>query len=221
MKGMIAISLLAYLIAPHDRVSSAEANWQPSARAEKWDIRYSPGMPEHPVQDGKGWRFSFPQYDGALPCDPRVVCPSIGYITTAAVGPLRGQSIKMIVEITGLAKVQYQLEPSNTCFSAPKMRLLIQRQNDEFTQEFYRWWSNPKALLLIPGRHSITVPLTPDQWSSVSGKNGEFAHEEFYAALEDVGNIGMTFGGGCFFGHGVNVSGGQVMFAVREFAISR
>jgi uncharacterized membrane protein YedE/YeeE len=55
----------------------------------------------------------------------------------------------------------------------------------------------------------------------VFGKKGEIAREEFSLALEDVENIGMTFGGGCFFGHGVNVTGGQASFAVTEFSISR
>jgi hypothetical protein len=34
----------------------------------------------------------------------------------------------------------------------------------------------------------------------------------FAATLASVSQIGMTFGGGCFFGHGVNVSGGTAAF---------
>ena len=33
------------------------------------------------------------------------------------------------------------------------------------------------------------------------------------AALQD-GNVGMTFGGVCFAGHGVNISGGTARFSV-------
>ena len=76
-------------------------------------------------------------------------------------------------------------------------------------------------ITLAQGEHSIIVPLTPDQWSSVFGKNGYAAKEEFYEALEDLGNIGMTFGGSCFFGHGVNVSGGPTMFILKEFVFLR
>jgi hypothetical protein len=32
-------------------------------------------------------------------------------------------------------------------------------------------------------------------------------------------NVGFTFGGGCFFGHGVSVSGGKAKFYVTSFTI--
>jgi hypothetical protein len=34
---------------------------------------------------------------------------------------------------------------------------------------------------------------------------------------ENVGNIGMTFGGGCFAGHGVNISGGTARFSLTSY----
>ncbi len=74
---------------------------------------------------------------------------------------------------------------------------------------------------LATGQHSITVPLTPDQWSSVLGKKGSAAPLEFAEALRGVDKVGMTFGGGCFFGHGVNVSGGEATFTLKDFAIAR
>ena len=223
MRGAGAILFLAVLAACSGEESRADADWQPSLQADKWDIRYSPGMAEHPRQEETGWRFSFPRYDGALPCEDHLgpACPSVHYVTTRAGGPLRGQSITMTIEISGAATFRYRLERSNTCNTPATVRLLIQRRNDDLTKEFYRWWSNPKALALRPGEQTVTVPKTPDQWSSVFGKKGEVAREDFSLALEDAENIGMTFGGGCFFGHGVNVTGGQATFAVTEFSISR
>jgi hypothetical protein len=100
-------------------------------------------------------------------------------------------------------------------------RLLWRRGEVAYTKEFYRWWSNPLAIKLAEHQHSINVPLTPDQWSSVFGKKGDAAPSEFATALKDVENIGMTFGGGCFFGHGVNISGGEATFTLKASAIVR
>ena len=48
---------------------------------------------------------------------------------------------------------------------------------------------------------------------------GERNGSGFKELLGKMGNIGLTFGGGCFFGHGVNVSGGSAKFIVTGFAI--
>ena len=37
--------------------------------------------------------------------------------------------------------------------------------------------------------------------------------------LKNMGHIGVTFGGGCFFGHGVNVSGGAARFIMTRFEL--
>jgi hypothetical protein len=69
----------------------------------------------------------------------------------------------------------------------------------------------------------MTVPLTPDQWSSVYGKPGNLNATTlagFHDALTNLGHVGMTFGGGCFAGHGVNVSGGSARFALISYSIS-
>jgi hypothetical protein len=139
---------LALLTAPVANRGAADENWQPSVQANEWNIRFSPGMPEYPKQDGDGWRFSFPQYEGRFPCED--LCPSVGYVTSRALGPLRGRSITMKFEIIGPGIFEYRLEPDNTCWRAATVRLLIQRRGDDFTKESYRWWSDPDAIILSP-----------------------------------------------------------------------
>ncbi len=199
------------------------SDWQPAMTAESWDFLFNPGMPEHPRQAGEGWEFSFPRYEGPLPCRDSLArdCPSVHYLVTQAGGPLLGYYMAMTVEITGSPEFRYKLRSNNTCDAPASVRILIQRKDDDYTKEFHRWWSNPQAIRLAAGQHSINVPLTPDQWSSVLGKKGDAAPREFAAALEDVEYIGMTFGGGCFFGHGINVSGGEATFALKAFAVVR
>jgi hypothetical protein len=48
------------------------------------------------------------------------------------------------------------------------------------------------SVALADGEYTMTVELSPDQW---------------------------TFGGGCFFGHGLNVSGGGARFIMTRFEL--
>jgi hypothetical protein len=126
---------------------------------------------------------------------------------------------------TGAPSFNYILSLDNTCATPATVRLFLERKNDDFSEEFYRWWAHTISydLQATPGNITLTVPLTPDQWSSVYGKTGNddaAALAGFRDALQNLGNVGMTFGGGCFFGHGVNVSGGSARFALINYTIS-
>jgi hypothetical protein len=83
-------------------------------------------------------------------------------------------------------------------------------------------WSNPIAQPLAVGRRTLTVPVAPSQWSSVLGKVGNVdgvARAGFESAVRNVSSLGLTFGGGCFFGHGVNVQGGTARFVLVNYEI--
>jgi hypothetical protein len=126
---------------------------------------------------------------------------------------------------TGAPTFNYAMDSDNTCTTPATVRLFLERRNDNFSAEFYRWWANPTAYDLQPtsGNVTLTVPLAPDQWSSVYGKAGNYdatARAGFQDALTDLERVGMTFGGGCFFGHGVNVSGGTARFVLIDYTVS-
>jgi hypothetical protein len=60
------------------------------------------------------------------------------------------------------------------------------------------------------------------QWTSVFGKKanvGAPATAGFKQAIANLGKVGFAFGGGCFFGHGVRVSGGSAKFAVTSYVV--
>jgi hypothetical protein len=64
--------------------------------------------------------------------------------------------------------------------------------------------------------------LQAGNWSSVNGRFGnENAETRFGVekALLNVTRLGLTFGGGCSFGHGIRVSAGAASFALAEYAI--
>lgn len=94
--------------------------------------------------------------------------------------------------------------------------------NNNGSGPYDRWWSNPRAFTLAAGSGSISVPLKSMNWSSVNGAFGNAdidTNFQFQRALLNVSRLGVTFGGGCSFGHGVNIRGGSASFALTDYRI--
>ena len=188
-----------------------------SMASSQWTFRFSPGMPATPSPSDNGWQFAFPGSNG------------VHYLTTGQRPPTASQSItaSIAIETTGSPFFEYHTEAANTCDSPAAVRLFFQRRGDDMSGdgafEFYRWWSNPVAYQLGSGLISLTGDLTDaSQWTSVFGQSGAGANETaFRAALADLGAVGFTFGGGCFFGHGVYVTpgSGQAIFKASRYVI--
>jgi hypothetical protein len=100
------------------------------------------------------------------------------------------------------------------------VRLFLQQRGDTLTaQEPYkRWWSVP-YVELHEGESTLSVAVSPDQWTSVFGQGGAEVPNEFSTAISKLGNVGFTFGG-TFAGHGVFVTGGSARFGLKEFSVS-
>ena len=188
-----------------------------SLNADNWDIAYSQGVPPHPIANpGGGWYFDFPVGKDGI------------HLVTTKVSGYASSEMQATVEITALsgALFDFTKEPANTCPTPPASHLYFQRRGDDRTgygaTEFYRWFSNPNKLVLKAGKVTLAVPFDPAQWPSVFGKFGNAnaeANKGFKAALKDVANVGSTFGGGCFFGHGAFVTNGTARFIVTEFKV--
>jgi hypothetical protein len=126
------------------------------------------------------------------------------------------------VVATGTPKFNFMFETGNTCANPAHARLSFARTGWSKGAEFYRWWANSNAYELAPGGVTLAIPLTPSQWSSVFGKLGSqdtASLDGFRSALKDVAQVGLVFGGGCFFGHGVSVSGGSAKFIMTNYSI--
>jgi len=145
---------------------------------------------------------------------------SVHYLETTHNGSIAGaMSITVEVITTGHPTFNYELNSDNTCISPANARPIIDTGGDG---EFDRWWSNPVAYdLTVGGTLTLTVPLRPHYWSSVLGKFGDqdaTTLAGYDQALKNANNVGLTFGGGCFFGHGVSVSGGTAQFKILTFS---
>jgi hypothetical protein len=202
-----------------------------------WNIRYSPGMPAKPnTAPSGGWVFSFPlAAPGVCPAPPTTgpnfnisTCPHIDYVTATYITPIAGSSVSMTFSIAvgPNTTFDYHTAANNTCVNPANFRLMIERADDAgLYQRYYRWWSHDVSYQLqsTDGSLTLTVPLTPDRWSSVLGEIGSAsaaATAGFADTLKNVGLIGITFGGGCFFGHGVYLNSGNATFTVSDFRIN-
>jgi hypothetical protein len=181
----------------------------------------------HLVQTPEGWlAFDFP----VVPADPYAANDStMNYLYTKRSRITATQQhnvvITMVAVPTSGAPVFNFRQTGNECTSPATARPFFWSDSGSKWGEFQRWWSNPTAYQLqAGGEHTVTVPLNPGAWSSVFGKRGDFDEASlagFTEAIATMKHVGVTFGGGCFFGHGVNVSGGTARFILKSYAIER
>jgi hypothetical protein len=173
-------------------------------------------MPPHPSLADVGWSFDFPR---GTKCEIKHHCSGVHYVTTPYRKPITADAtltISFRIVTQGEVKFNYRLEASNTCSSPASVRAFLQRADDDLYAANGRFWSNPVATRLASGSFTMAIKLRPDQWTNVEGERDR---KGFETLLDNVGDIGITFGGGCFFGHGVNIEGGSATFVMNSFAI--
>lgn len=213
---------------------------QPSMDGANWDIRYSPHMPLHPTnlppQFG-GWSFNFtpapmgvcPAADTQPPNFDQSPCPHVDYVTTNYVHNLStAVSVTMTLEVsvTQGTTFDFHTQFENTCGGVATVRFLLEHTGDSSLNHVnYRYWSNPTSFTLASTglqAYTMTVNIDPSLWSNVDGQFGTANLSAWGALLRNIGKVGMTFGGGCFFGHGVYVNPptGAAQFQVRSFTFN-
>lgn len=162
------------------------------------------------------WGFTFPTDPGKA-----------GYLLHNHTASITQQKLKIVGEVicsTPAPTFDFKTEASNTGTTPANFRFLLWRKGRSTSNEFDRWWSNADCVYLAPGVFSLEAPLTPDKWSSALGKMGNLDGASlagFNAAKQYIGDIGITFGGGSFFGHGVRLvpNTGTANFVCTEFTL--
>ncbi len=190
-----------------------------------WTLWFSPG-----VTLGAGPSFNFPTWVSSCPGPTgfNQTCPAVHYLVNRGGVLLSGQSVIMTATVAG-SSPQWNYNnienDGNTCVAPATVRFFIQEAGDDWSGNgafaYYRWWST-QAIPLQLGTFTLTVPLIPGDWSSVMGAQGDSspaATAGFNQALASAQAIGMTFGGGCFYGHGVDLTGGSATFTVDGFTV--
>jgi hypothetical protein len=175
-------------------------------------------MPPHATpQTGGGWYFDFPT-------DPNSVHYVLAAVNMAASNYV---DASILVTTTGTPVFVYNLQLDNTCVYPAHVRFLLQEKGDDLSgtngKQYFRWWSNSVAYQLTSGPANLSASLTDlSQWTGVFGEKANAsaaATVGFKEAVKNLGNVGFSFGGGCFYGHGVRVSGGDARFAVTSYRV--
>jgi hypothetical protein len=209
MRHALRLSLAIALIAGcggGGNVLVAPDNATLSLDASKWEFFYSPNMPQHPAQEGASLSFVFPLADG------------VHYLLTRYGGSLADKAeITFSASIAAIPPTEFTYSPNGCDYVPANARIMIQRDGDDLVADYGRWWATV-GWRLQNGSIVMTVPLTPEHWSSVNGRLGDTVPDAFADALAHVGNIGLTFGGGCFFGHGAWATG-PARFALTNFGV--
>jgi hypothetical protein len=86
------------------------------------------------------------------------------------------------------------------------------------------WWSNPYSVVLTDGQWivSATIDSAGANWSDYNGQFGNVdsaTTAAFLAAAANVQDIGLSFGGGCFFANGVGAPDGLGTFTLNTYTV--
>jgi hypothetical protein len=203
MKALLIVLAALISIAVWKKDSGLATMTTNSAATSGWSIRYSPGMPPSLSQNADGsYYVDLPHQDG------------LHYVVQGAQGNPTGKMITIKFELVGTGELLAS-DPGETCPCS--VSLYLQQQGDT-ADEFKRWWSH-KIPLNQQGEASVVV--SPENWTQVFGKRGIDFLQQFQAATSQLANIGFTFGGTSFAGHGIYVKqgSGSVRFVLKEYSI--
>lgn len=164
-----------------------------------------------------GIYFDFPV--SLLP-DPLANPPWDGYLLTSLYNPKRligtkitGTHLVFVFKVMATPNVlwNHMSDPDNTGPDPAKLTPYISRFNPMYNSwDGSRWWAGACRWALSGGDMVVLdVPLDPDYWSDTYGHPAtldDMHRLNFTGTLNNCWYLGVTFGGGSFFGHGVNIS---------------
>lgn len=179
----------------------------------------------HPVyNNGNGITVDFPQTTWAALIDKQ---PCLNYIICSTKG-LSGQKLRVTfkIEATPGTVFNYRTNPNNQ--SGPGYpgvaRMFMQRKGDNWGAEGvyqqYRYWYVPKSVNLSSSTLTLEVDFNPANWSDIYAAKGSQYPDRFAACMKEAAYVGITLGGGSFYGHGVNTIDGTAKITILELTIS-
>ena len=174
---------------------------------QDWYIFYSADMPVHPSPNAEGaWSFQFP------------ISGHVNYIETPFNATTTLHNVQMTFKVDSKGPRYEVMDPEDILPAT--VHIFFEQQNDDLTTPNGRWWADSSGYNL--GSHdgetiTVTVPLDPSQWSNVY--DDPIDPQSFYAALKNVGWIGVTCGGQYFWGHGVALGSGTAVYTLVDFHV--
>ncbi|HVR46748.1 MAG TPA: hypothetical protein VMT95_08985 [Candidatus Binatia bacterium] len=124
-------------------------------------------------------------------------------------GDLTGKNLTDTITVSGATDV-FVTQNGGGCGNPPAVRFYFDTPGFAYTNF---WWSNPVSYVLANGTMTLTAPLSdPTQWSDWNGQVGNTVPNEFAAAVSKVQDVGLSFGGDCFFENGAAAASGSALF---------
>ncbi len=112
----------------------------------------------------------------------------------------------------------WKTQTDNTCNNTPaSVRPMFVAWYQGPFQSSDEWWAN-QSFPLTPETRDLQVPMAPTNWFNMNGWHANIAPstlKAFNFAVANVESYGMSFGGGCFAGHGVSTLGGTARIEVH------
>lgn len=128
------------------------------------------------------------------------------------------------IKVSPGAHVNYMSDPDNlTGPPPPYVSAMISQGTglppNDFAFETWRWWNTATRLEFknTNGVAKLDVALDPSQWIDVYGHRATESPEYLAAFRQTVAQpigINLTLGGGNFYGHGLNVTGGTASIRI-------
>ena len=223
MRGLRAGAFGALMLIGLGTTAHAE-DFSSSRTAKKWKVTEYHGQGLRPGQSpaavlaegGIGMAFTTEPNTALLTTTDR------GYVGTL-LGDLTGQTVFAELGIVNADTPTYIFYPDG-CSTPANVRLYFRTKQKALGESQY-WWSNPTSIslaqLTLLGSTTFDVDLDPALWSDRAGHFGSDPGytEAFEAAVSDVVEIGVSFGGGCHFAFGVGVSSGSATFQLTELSV--
>jgi hypothetical protein len=146
-------------------------------------------------------------------------------------GNLTGKTMTATLSVGYSGRVTYGFEGSsmNACGAPANARLFISTDAGTYSpntagrNETAYWWSNPGNITLNTQRSGVTlsVPVAPGKWSDANGHLSSSSPyiAGFNRAVANVKQIGISFGGGCYFDVGIGVANGAGSFTLNSVSV--
>lgn len=204
---------------------SQKSGWQIVTVQFPGDIQQFYSLSSYPqgagtTADGGLW-LNLPSYTTA---EQAAVSPNVNrlWYLYPTHGSLTGQSnitYSFNTTATGNPSFFWQTEPVNNCTGTPAgvHPMFVAFYTGAFVPTV-EWWSNPYYYPLGTNTQSLQIPISPNSWSD---EQGHFANSSdaslaaFNSAMGNINTLGVSFGGGCFTGHGVSVVGGTARIEIH------
>jgi hypothetical protein len=188
----------------------------PQPLPSSWQITHS----SQPVPVVSGDSFDFPA------CAPNATSTWVSYFELPFTQDISAlNSISVAYTMTGTNSPTFDHSTANNVSTGPAaIYLLLHRAGDDLSgvgsMAYYRWFGpilkDPPVYPLDFGTHTLTLNLQDLlSWASLADQQWQW----FQDAKSHLGSIGVVFGGGDFYSHGVCMLTGSAHFHLDSYSI--